>query len=173
MRRLIILTGLILGLFITCKSTTNQDKIVSNENSHSEIKTSGQEIKLEDLLISKSVDTSETFIIKEDCVFAIQMSTKESDSLEARDPDSYESLSENMNNDAMNASELLDRLKIKNFWSDKRFVRFEYGDKKYLIDTRLKDLAGQYCLLFKKNLKPELILIGSLNEEELKKYYKK
>jgi hypothetical protein len=173
MKRFSIYFGLILGLFVTCKSTGNQNKISSSDNSNPVTTISTNDIKYSDLLISKSVDTSKTFIIKDECVFVIQMSTKESDSLETANPDSYEVLSENANNDAARAIELFERLQIKNYWSDRRYISFGLGDKKYLIDTRLKDLAGQFCILFKNNVNPILIRIENLNEEVLTKYFKK
>jgi hypothetical protein len=155
MRQLLLLSVLIIGIFGNCNSSTNSNRI-----------------KLKDLLIDRITDTAETYRIKGDCVFIIQMTTKESDSLETADPDSYEIISENANNSAMRASELLDKSGIKSIWSEKRYVRFESGNKSYLLDTRKENIAGDYCLIFKEKTMPELIEIELLTEDVLSDFYK-
>jgi hypothetical protein len=131
-----------------------------------------QKIKLEDLLINKSVDTSKLFLIKEDCVFIIQMTTEECDLLEKSNPDEYESFSENANNDAEKALELFEKLSIKNIWSDKRYIQFDLQNMTYLIDTRRKELAGRYCIIFKKSSTPVIMPVESLDMDTLKKCFK-
>ncbi len=167
-----ILIGLVTLIFTNCNSSTNQKTDKKEENQNLAINDNDKHIDFRDLVVNENRDTSEIFSIKDNCVFIIQMTTNESDSLENANPDSYEAFSENANNAATNALDLFERLKIKNIWSDKRFIDCEYNGKKYLLDTRLKNIAGNYCIMFMKNKKPELLEIESLTEKVLTDYFK-
>ena len=170
--RKIILIGLVTLIFTNCNSSTNLKSDKKEENSKIETNQSDKHIDFTDLVINENRDTSEIIRIKDNVVLIIQMTTFESDSLENSDPDSYEIFSESANNAAMNASVLFDRLKIKSIWSDKRYIDFEFNGKNYLLDTRLKNIAGNYCIIFMKDRKPELIEIELLTEDILNDYFK-
>jgi hypothetical protein len=133
---------------------------------------SNDSINFLELVINYKPNPSEIYNIKSNCVFIIQMTSKESDSLESANPTFYEVFSESANNNSMEALELFEKLRIKNYWSDKRYLSFVYNEQKFVLDTRLKELAGKYCLLFNENKKPELILIDSLTEGLLINYFK-
>jgi hypothetical protein len=171
MRKIVIL-GLITLIFTSCNSSTNQKIDKKEESSKLEISNSDKSIDFKDIVINGARDTSEIIKIKDNCVFIIQMTTNESDSLENADPDSYEVFSENANNAAMNASDLLDRLNIKSIWSDKRYIDCEFNGKNYLLDTRLKNIAGDYCIMFMNDKKTKLIEIELLSEDILIDYFK-
>ncbi len=170
--RKIVLIGLITLIFTNCNSSTNKKIDKKDESSKLEISHYDKSIDFKDLVINGNRDTSEVIRIKDNCVFIIQMTTNESDSMENANPDSYEVFSENANNAAMSTSDLLDRLKIKSFWSDKRYIDCEYNGKNYLLDTRLKNTAGDYCIMFMKDKKPKLIKIELLTEDILNDYFK-
>jgi hypothetical protein len=170
--RKIILLVLITLIFTNCNSSSNQKIDKKDESSKLELSNSDKGIDFNDLVISGNRDTSEIIRIKDNCVFIIQLTTNESDSLENLDHDSYEVLSENSNNASMNALDLLDRLKLKSVWSDKRYIGCEFNGKSYLLNTRFKNIAGRYCIMFRKDTKPELIEIELLNEDILKNYFK-
>jgi hypothetical protein len=74
----------------------------------------------------------------------------------------------------MSAAELLTNMKITQYWSDKRFVKFELDSKEYFFDTRKNEnvkMGG--CILFKKGTKPMIIDTELLTEEIVNEYYKK
>lgn len=167
----VIFIGLISLTFANCNSSSDLKVQHKPESSNPEVNNEDKSIDFKELVTNESRDTSETFVITDDCVYIIQMTSIESDSLENANPDVYEVLSENANNAAMNASELFDRLKIKSIWSDKRFINCEYNGTKYLLDTRSLYLAGEYCILFRKNRKPILMELELITEYILKGYF--
>ena len=72
----------------------------------------------------------------------------------------------------MGASELLTSLKITQFWSDKRYVKFELNGQKYILDTRKNEkVRTGFCMLFKKGKRPMIIDIELLTEKLLSKFY--
>jgi hypothetical protein len=171
--RKLLLFFILTSLFLSCKQTSKPiNESILKDSVEIKISNSNN-LKIAEILIDKHVDTSLIYKINENSVFFAQLTTNESDSLENADPDAYEIFSENANNNATNALELLDKLKIKNFWSDKKYVSFRSMKENYLIDTRLKNIIGEYCILFRKDLMPELLRIDLLNEETLSTYFKK
>jgi hypothetical protein len=150
MTRLLLLLGII-SVFIAFKSS---------------------KIEIDDLIVNKTVNKSEIHSIKGNCVFVIQLSTSESDSLEKLDAEAYESFSENANNDAERILTIFEKQNIKNIWSDKRYISSSWNKKNYLIDTRLFDIAGKYCILFNEKKEPKLIQIELIDETTLTEYYK-
>ena len=172
MKRQILLFGLLI-LFSNCKSGGNKINESSVDKTNIERKSDIEKIKISDLLIDYiDIDTSKVLDIKENCIVVIQMTSQESDEFEKSNPTGYEVYSENANNSAENALDLFDKLKIKNFWTEKRYIKFNSEGKNYLIDTRLKKIVGTYCVLFHDNLKPELLTLESINEETLNNYLK-
>ena len=170
--RKIILLGLVILTFTNCNSKANHKTDKKDESSRLVINTNDKSIDFRKLTTNDKRNTSEVIKIQNDCVLIIQMTSNESDSLENAAPDSYEVFSENTNNAAMNALDLFNRLKIKNIWSDKRFIDCVYNGKNYLLDTRLYNIAGKYCIMLMKGKKPELIEIELLTEEILNDYFK-
>ncbi len=164
------LIKLIIGLLLVLGNTECSYGQNSNNKHQTESK---KGFNIQELLTSEQIDSSKIFTIQEDCVFVIQMSTQESDLIEKENPDYYESFSENANIDATVAQELLDKLKIKNYWSDKQYIRFTFENQEKVIDTRAKKIAGEYCIIFEKDTYPLLCRIDQLNEETFHKLKKK
>jgi len=129
-------------------------------------------IDFKSILSSETADTSNLFEIKSDGIFFIQLTDAECDSMEKADKQAYESISENANNASMSAEELLTNMKIKQYWSSKRFVKFDLDGKDYFIDTRKNEIVKMGgCILFKKATKPMIIETELLTEELVSKYY--
>jgi len=170
-RIIIIIFGLII-LFISCKQKNSPINESIPEKSVENTINNSEDIKFTDILINKDVDSSSVLKITKSCIFFPQLTTKECDSLENEDPDAYEIFSEHLNSNATNALELLEKLKIKNYWSDKKYILFKSEKDEYLFDPRIKKLAGEYCIIFRKELKPEILRIDLLKEETLSKYFK-
>lgn len=163
---------ILLGIFLFLMGCNSSAKHQNSPN-NTIISNDSSDFAIEDLLVNTSIDTSIVYSINDECVFVIQTTTAECDSLEKIDSDLYEQISENANNFASDLLELLEKYKINNYWSDRRYIEYTLGDKKYLIDTRKKALAMDYCLIFKKGIKPKLILTELLDEETLKEQFKK
>jgi uncharacterized protein (DUF2344 family) len=160
-------------IYSSCKQTDNKRQVVEPEKTVNLVD-SAETIDFKSLLVNEITDTSKVFNVKDDGVYFIQMTTEESDSLEKADEEAYETLSENGNNASMSAAELLTNMKITQYWSDKRFVKFELDSKEYFFDTRKNEnvkMGG--CILFKKGTKPMIIDTELLTEEIVNEYYKK
>ncbi len=162
----------ILLFLASCNAIDKKNKDSNIQTLNKEKDTTEEIINIEELLTHKVEDTSIVFKIKENCVFFTQLTTKESDSIEKIDAELYSILSEELNNNANNALDLLSKLKIKNYWSDKRYVSFKTKEKEYFIDTRKKDIKT-HCILFIQNKKPEIVSIEPLEEDSILKYFKK
>jgi hypothetical protein len=171
MRKIILVLSLI-SICVSCNQTKKPVNESKSENLVEESITNSEDIILAEVLIDKTADSSLVFKVTKNCVFFSQFTTKECDSIEKADPEAYEIFSENANNNATDALELLKKLKIKSYWSDKRYISYDSGEKVYLIDTRLKNFVGNYCILFRKDLKPVIIKNDLLQEDLLLKYFK-
>jgi hypothetical protein len=132
-----------------------------------------KEIPIKSILINREVPNSELLVLEGNGIFVIQISSKESDALEKANPDEYESYSENANNEAENVNSLTSKMKIKSYWSDKRYLKINNQIIKYLLDTRAIHLAGEYCILFKSENEPKIVLLEEVTESRLKDYFKK
>lgn len=160
-------------IYSSCKQTDNKRQVVEPEKTVNHVD-SAETIDFKSLLVNEITDTSNLFEIKSDGIFFVQLTDAECDSMEKADEQAYETLSENGNNASMSAAELLTNMKIKQYWSDKRFVKFELDGKDYFIDTRKNEnvkMGG--CILFKKGTKPMIIDTELLTEEIASDYYKK
>lgn len=169
MKNYLIIALLLLG--ISCKESHKQ--VVNNKptTAFNDTIFVSDKLKIDDLLVVEDKDKSSIFSINQPGVFFTQLTTKESDSIENLNPEAYEGISENANNRAAKAVDLLEKLKINNYWSDKRFVRYKTTNTEYLIDTRKRNLE-EYCIIFQKDKKPSLIKVDSLNEKVLAAYFK-
>jgi hypothetical protein len=131
-------------------------------------------IPLKNTLVNNQPDTSSIFKIKGNGVFVIQLTTKESEKLEKQDSAKYEATSEYANNVSTALYDLLNALKIKQYWSDKRYVEYFSNNRNHLIDTRKYDkIRMDCCILFKNNQEPKIVECNTLNEELLTNYFKK
>lgn len=171
MRKIILVLSLI-SLLVSCNQSKKPVNESKSQNLVEESIYNSEDIKLADLLIDIPADSSMVFKVTKNCVFFSQFTTQECDSLENADPEAYEIFSENANNNSTDALELLKKLKIKSYWSDKRYISFNSDKKEYLIDTRIKNFVGNYCIMFRKDLKPEILKNDLLKEDVLLKYFK-
>ena len=177
MNRNITTICILLFVISSCRLTENKKESIANDKDF--IEKSAEEIipetiDFKTILSSETADTSKLFEIKSDGIFFIQLTDAECDSMEKADRQAYESFSENVNNASMSAGELLTNMKIKQYWSNKRFIKFESNGKEYFIDTRKNEnvrMGG--CILFKKATKPMIIETELLTEELVNNYYKK
>jgi len=167
----------ILFIFASCRQTENKSQHIATDNDFTD-KLAEQvipdTIDFKSILSSEITDTSKMFEIKDDGIFFVQLTDAECDSIEKADEQAYERFSEEANNTSTSAGELLTNLKIKQYWSEKRFVKFELGGKKYYIDTRKNEFVKMSgCILFKKEVNPMVINAELVTEKFVKKYYKK
>jgi len=124
------------------------------------------------IIKKKTVDTSMVFLIKNDCVFFSQFSDSECDSLEKLNPTAYEIFSENANNNCLIANEILKSINFTQYWSNRRYVKFNYKNEEFILDTRLNnEFIGECCILFKNDTLPRIVFVKSLNVELINKYY--
>jgi hypothetical protein len=168
---------ILLFVFISCRQTEIKRQDIANDKDFKQKSVeqiTPKTINFKTILSSETSDTSKLFEIKSDGIFFIQSTDAECDSMEKADEQAYESFSENANNASMSASELLTNMKIKQYWSDKRFAKFELDGKEYFIDTRKnKNVRMGGCILFKKATKPMIIETEELTEELVNSYYNK
>ncbi|WP_148226409.1 hypothetical protein [Paludibacter propionicigenes] len=168
---------ILLFVITSCRQTENKKQHIANDKDFTE--KSVEQITLgtidfKTILSSEIADTSKLFEIKSDGIFFIQSTDAECDSMQKADEQAYESFSENTNNASMSAGELLTNMKIKQYWSNKRFVKFELNGKEYFIDTRKNEnIRIGRCILFRKATKPMIIDTELLTEELVKNYYQK
>lgn len=167
---------ILLFVITSCRQIEDSKQSIANDKVFTEKSTEQiipEIIDFKTILSSGTSDTSKLFEIKNDGIFFIQLTDAECDSMEKADEQTYESFSENANNASMIASELLTNMKIKQYWSNKRFIKFELDGKEYFIDTRKNEnVRMDVCILFKNATKPLIVETELLTEELLKNYYK-
>ena len=119
--RKIIMSFCIACIIVSCKQTNNTRIDSKNENSIEKTKNLADNkvneiIQIEDLLVNNIVDTSLLYKVKGNGVFFSQLTSQESDSIEKLNPEEYEAISEELNNESSDALKMLKKLKINNYW---------------------------------------------------------
>jgi len=128
---------------------------------------------LKSFVINYRVDTSMIFEVPDNGVVFIRLTDYECDSIENADPYGYESFSENLNNGAAYALEVVDSTGINSFWTDKKYLLFHLENGDLLVDTRLNDGLIYYCILFKRTQIPMVKYTDELNTQLLNEYFGK
>ena len=121
------------------------------------------------LLVKYTIDTLDLYTVHQSGVFIGQMPVEISDSIENVDPEFYEAFSEDANNSSMYLSKTLDSFKIKSFWSDKHYVKFE----NWTLDMRKLDILSVKVLFLIKGKHPLIFDIQDVDNSLLKKHFLK
>ncbi|MCE1198921.1 MAG: hypothetical protein LWW85_08125 [Marinilabiliales bacterium] len=129
------------------------------------------ELKIDCLLTNKSNVSDMPFMVRNNCLYVIQMSANETDNLANSDPEDYKRFQESVINNSLHVLDLVEKLGIRNFWSDARFIRYFGNGKEWFLDTRVCDVKGVYCILFHAEKRPLLIRMDQLSETLLEQYF--
>ncbi|MEI7594894.1 MAG: hypothetical protein WCK02_04040 [Bacteroidota bacterium] len=148
----------------SCTERNKKAKVVSKVDT-AEI----NQTDFKDLLIKYPVDSSELYTVNHSGVFIGQMTIEICDSIEKVNPEFYEAYSEDMNNLSLELSDVLKKMKIESYWSDKRYVKFENN----ILDMQKLDMLMAKVIFFIKGRNPIIFDLQDVDKELLKKYFNK
>ena len=147
------------------------DSIYYSEEDDSE--DTNNEPTLDDLLIHKTVDSSQLFKVTGDVAVFLQLSEQELDSMKLEDEEDFETTTDDMGYFSSDAVLILRKYGIPDLRTTRHYVSYQQGTDTFLINARKDDIAGWYLLLFCKENKPLLVQTIDLSEEIVKNYFNK
>jgi hypothetical protein len=169
------------GLLSCGRTTDNKDKTDTVTN----IKPDSGEIakpdfdydaqfKLENYLVSETLDSSKVQTINFDCSLLIYPTEAQIEQMKKTEgEENFYVGADDSNFYQSQAIQILDSLGIKSESASRQFIKFVGVNNSWTLDIRKKNLPAWNLILFKKDKTPEAVPTISLTVEKVKDYFDK